>query len=62
MFDQPAKNDITYDNIRITAANQRDNYTTSCLLDYPYFKENYNIVSLDLTKLETLDADPKTIQ
>ena len=53
---------MTYDNIRIIAASQGDNYTTSCFLDYPYFKENYNIVAIDLSKLQTLDADPKTMQ
>ena len=38
-FDQPINNDIkTYENIRKIAAGQGDNYTTGCLLDYPYFK------------------------
>ena len=40
-FDQPIKNDLkTYDNIRKIATGQGDDYTTGCLLDYPYFK-NY---------------------
>ena len=39
-FDQPVKdNKITYENIRKTATGQGDDYTTGCLLDYPYFKE-----------------------
>ena len=38
--DQPVKNNLkTYDNIRKTATGQDDDYTTVCLLDYPYFKE-----------------------
>ena len=38
--DQPVKNKLkTYDNIRKTATGQDDDYTTGCLLDYPYFKE-----------------------
>ena len=38
-FNQPIKNDLkTCDNIRKIATGQGDDYTTSCLLDYPYFK------------------------
>ena len=37
-FDQPIKNNkVTYDNIRKIATGQGDDYTTGCLLDYPYF-------------------------
>ena len=37
-FDQLVKNDlITYDNIQKSAVCQGDDYTTGCLLDYPYF-------------------------
>ena len=33
-FNQPGRNDlITYDNIRKTATDQGDDYTTGCLLD-----------------------------
>ena len=40
-FDQPINNDVkTYENIRKIATGQGDDYTTGCLLDYPYFKEN----------------------
>ena len=40
-FDQPIKNDLkTYNNIRKIATGQGDDYTTGCLLYYPYFK-NY---------------------
>ena len=39
--DQPINNDNkTYKNIRKIAAGQGDDYTTGCLLDYLYFKEN----------------------
>ena len=38
-FDQATKNDLrTYDNIHKIATGQRDDYTTGCLQDYPYFK------------------------
>ena len=39
-----------------------DDYTTGCLLDYPYFKENYKMTAIDLSKQQALDADPRTIQ
>ena len=31
----------TYENIRKIAVGQGDDYTTGCVLDFPYFKENY---------------------
>ena len=40
VFDQPVKNDIrTYENIRKIAIVHRDDYTTSCILNYPDFKK-----------------------
>ena len=37
VFDQPIKNNkIIYENIRKIATGQGDDYTTGCLLDYPY--------------------------
>ena len=33
-----------------------------CLLDYLYFKENYKMISIDLSKQQGLDADPQSIQ
>ena len=42
LFDQPIKNKkITYDNIRKIAIDYGDDYTTGCLLDYPYFIETH---------------------
>ena len=62
-FDQPIKNDIrTNDNIRKTAMDQGGDYSTSCLLDYPHFKENYKLITTGLSKQQSLDADPKAIQ
>ena len=62
-FDQPVKNNkITYDNIRKIATGQGDDYTTGCLLDYPYFTNTYKMIALDLSKRQTLDADPRAIQ
>ena len=62
-FDQPIKdNKITYDNIRKIATGQEDDYTTGCLLDYPYFKDTYKMIAVDLSKQQALDADPRAIQ
>ena len=52
----------TYKNIRRTATGQGDDYTTDCLLDFSYFKENYNMIAIDLSKQQLLDADPRTLQ
>ena len=62
-FDQPIKNNkVTYENIRKIAAGQGDDYTTGCLLDYPYFIEIYKMIAADLSKQQALDADPRAIQ
>ena len=62
-FDQPIKNNkLTYDNIRKIATGQGDDYTTGCLLDYPYFKDTYKMIAVDLSKQQALDPDPRAIQ
>ena len=63
VFDQPI-NDMnkTYENIRKVATGKGDDYTTGCLLDYCYFKENYKMIAVDLSKQQALDADPRAIQ
>ena len=62
-FDQPIKSmNKTYENIRKIATGKGDDYTTSCLLDYPYFIENYKMVAVDLSRQNELDADPGVIQ
>ena len=52
----------TYENIRKIAAGKGDDYTTGCLLDYPYFKESYKMIAIDLSRQNELDADPRAIQ
>ena len=32
------------------------------LLDYPYFKEHFKMITIDLSKKQVLDADPKAIK
>ena len=49
-FDQPVKNyQRTYDNIRKITTGEGDDYTTSCSLDYVYFKNYYyKMIVIDL--------------
>ena len=62
-FNQPIKNDLkTYDNIRMISTGQSDDYTTGCLLDYPYFKKYYKLIPIDLIKQQKPNADPEAIQ
>ena len=62
-FDQPINSMTkTYENIRKIATGKGDDYTTGCLLDYPYFKENYKMIAIDLSRQNELDADPRAIQ
>ena len=63
IFDQPINSmSKTYESIRKIAIGKGDDYTTSCLLDYPYFKANYKMIAMDLSKQQALDADPRKIQ
>ena len=62
-FDQPTNNkNKTSENIREIATGKGDDYTTGCLLDYPYFKDHYKMIAVDLSKQQALDADPRKIQ
>ena len=62
-FNQPVKNNlITYDDIRKTASGQGDDYTTGCLLDYPYFKNHYKMMPMHLNKQKAIGADLKAIR
>ena len=61
-FDHSIKNDKgTYENIKKITIGQGDDYTTGCLLDYTYFKK-YKMIAIDLSKQQTLDADPRAIE
>ena len=62
-FDQPINSMTkTYEIVRRISTGQGDDYTIGCLLDYSYFKENYKLIAIDLSKQQELDADPRTIQ
>ena len=63
MIEKTLKNKkLTHENIRKIATGQGDDYATGCVLDYPYFKENYKLIAIDLSKQQALDADPRAIQ
>ena len=49
----------THDIIRNIATGQGDGYSTDCLLDYNYFNKHYKMISIDLSKQQALDAEPK---
>ena len=62
-FDQPIKNNkVTYENIRKICTGSGDDYTTGCLLDYPSFKDSYEMIAIKLSKQQILDSDPRAIE
>ena len=61
--DQPINDLIKqYNEVKKTSARQSDDFTTKCLLDYAYFKDDYNLIVVYLSKQKALDADPREIQ
>ena len=63
IFDQPLKsNKVTYENIRKIATGEGDDYTTGCLLDYPYVNDTYKIIVIDLSKQQAFDSGPRANQ
>ena len=61
-YDQQINDSIRkYDEIRKIATGKGGNYATGCLLDYNYFKKNYQLIAVDLSKQSELDADPRAI-
>ena len=60
-YDQPIHDLIKqYDEVRKVSAGHGDDYTTGSSLDYVYFKDNYRLIAVDLSKQK--DADPTAIQ
>ena len=63
LFDQRINtNNKTFQNIRKIATGQWYDYANGCLLDYRYFKENYKMIAIDLSKQQTLDSDLRAIE
>ena len=49
LFDQPIKIDkVTYESITKICTCSGDDYSTGSLLDYPYFKDSYKMIAVDL--------------
>ena len=62
-YDQPINDLIKqYDEVRKVSTGQGDDYTTGCLFDYAYFKNNYRLTVVDLSIWKALDADARAIQ
>ena len=62
-FDQTVKNGLwTKDNISEIATGQSNDYTTVCLLDYPYFEQYYVLIWIDLIKQQKLNANPEEMK
>ena len=51
-----------YDEVRETSTEQGDDYTAVSILDDAYFKDNYRLIAVDLSKEKALDAKPRAIQ
>ena len=63
LLDQLINDDTRrYENIRKIATGLGDDYTTSLLLYYPYFKGNYKTFAIYLSKQQARDADLVAIQ
>ena len=61
--DQPINNLIKqYNKVRKILTGHGDDYTTGCLLDFAYFKNNCRLIAADLSKQKVLDADLRAIQ
>ena len=62
-YDQPTNDLIKqYDEVKKVSTGHGDDYTSGSLLNYAYFKDNYRLIAVDLTKQKALDADPRAVQ
>ena len=62
LSDHLVKNDLrTCYNIWKIATGQGDDYTTTCLLNFPYFERYCKLIAIYLIKQQKLYADPKAI-
>ena len=50
-YDQPVNDQIKkYEEVIKIETGQRDDYATGCLLDYQYFKDDEQLIAVDLSK------------
>ena len=62
-YDNPIQSDIgKYRELKKVMIGKGEDYTTRYLLDFNYFDKHYKLVSVDLSKQNELDADPRAIQ
>ena len=62
-FDETVNNDrIKYDIVSKITTIPGDDYANRCLLDYFYFKVQYQITAIDLSKQQAFDSDLKAVQ
>ena len=62
-YDKPINDLIKqYDEVGKLSTGQGDDYTTGCLLDYTYFKDNYRLIAIDLSNQKALHPNPRAIQ
>ena len=62
-YDQPITDLIKqFNEVRKISTGPGDDYTTGCLLDFAYFKNNYRPIAADLSKQKVLEADSRAIQ
>ena len=62
-YDNPIESDIEkYRELKKVMIGKGEDYTAGSLLDYDYFKKNYKLVAVDLSKQKELDAHPRAIQ
>ena len=53
MHDQGTDSDIKrYDEVRKFTTGQSEDYTTGCLFDYDYIKNQYRLIAVDLSWFE----------
>ena len=62
-YDNPIENNIEkYKELKKVMIGKGEDYTTVSLLDDDYFKKNYKLVAVDLSKQKEVDADSRAIQ
>ena len=62
-YDQPINDLIKQDDeLRRASTWQGDDYITGCFLDYAYFKDNYRLLAVDLSKKKALNAASRATQ
>ena len=63
LYDQTINDLIKkHDEVRKVSTGHGDDYTTVCLLDYAFFKDNYRLIVVALSISKALDAVTRAIQ